>query len=298
MEPIHPGNTFALEAPVPSTHFSSPRLNNMTRIFPGSRIAISESGSLGGFAGLCAGELDLSGASQKISEKHKQQCAEAGFEPIPYSVAVGGVTIVVPVENDFVDSLSMDELKTIWQLSSQSKVTQWSDIRPDFPDIPLTLVGPGTNSGTFHIFVEKVLGTSGEMRTDFFSCEDDNLLVQAVYRNPGSLGFFGFNYLQANRDRLRAVPIRETATPLPILPTAESLSSGLYKPLTRSLFVYARKEALRSPQLRDFLEFLLSKSPQLAREQGFISLPDEVVAIELLRLERHIHAAEKEGRNP
>ena len=250
------------------------------------RILISQTGSLAGFSALCAEELDLAGASQKFSQEDVPECKDVHRDLIPFTIAIDGVTLVVPSDNNFLYDLSVSELRLLWKKSSQTKITRWSDLRPSLPDIPIRLFAPGTNSATYHTFVRNILREGEEIRNDFISCEDDHVLVQAVQRQPGGLGFFGYGYFQANQEKLRAISISRSDNSTPIAPSALTLANGLYKPLTRFLYIYVHRKSLNQGGSRRFLEFILSQSEGLAQKEGLIPLPPENTSIENIRLQR------------
>ena len=115
---------------------------------------------------------------------------------------------MVNPENDWVDYLTVDELKKIWEPAAQGKVTNWSQVARASPIARSTLYGAGTDSGTFDYFTEAVVGKEGASRGDFTASEDDNVLVQGIAGDPNALGFFGLAYYVENQDKLKAVPIQ------------------------------------------------------------------------------------------
>jgi phosphate transport system substrate-binding protein len=150
------------------------------RVEPGVRVTVGVSGTGGGFSKFCAGETDISDASRPIKQSEIVACAENGIEYLELRVGLDGLAVVTNPENDFLDGLTLDELALIWGPDSEGEITNWSQVRDGFPDQPMQLFGPGTDSGTFDFFTEVVNGEGGASRADFTASEDDNVLVVGV----------------------------------------------------------------------------------------------------------------------
>lgn len=238
---------------------------------PDVNVTVAQSGTGGGFEKWAKEETDLSGASRPIKDEEKAAAEEAGLEPIEIPVAFDGITVVVNKDNDFVEDLTVDELKAIWE--PDSKVKTWKDVRDEWPDEEIKLYGPGTSSGTFGYFTEAIVGEEGESRTDFTASEDDNVLVQGVAGDQYSLGYFGFAYYVENQDKLKAVKIDGGEGP--IEPTNETIADGSYSPLSRPIFIYASNKALEQEHIKEFLKFYLTDGKALVPEVGYITMPDE-----------------------
>ena len=158
-------------------------------IQPGVRVTVGVSGTGGGFQKFAAGEIDISDASRVIKDSESQAARANGIDYLEIPVAFDGLSVVVNKNNTWVDYLTIEELKMIWQPGST--VDSWNDVRPEWPDQPMRLYGPGTDSGTFDYFTEVINGDSGSSRPDYTASEDDNVLVQGISGDPSSLGFFG-----------------------------------------------------------------------------------------------------------
>ncbi len=232
------------------------------------RVSVGMSGTGGGFKRFCAGETDISNASRAIKDSELQQCRAAGVEPIELPVATDGLAVVVNPANNFVQCLTVDELKKIWQPGSTVK--SWSDVRPGFPNQPIKLYGPGTNSGTFDYFTEAVMGEEDASRADYTASEDDNVLVQGVSGDPNALGYFGYAYVAENQGKLKTVAI--DAGQGCVQPTPQTVESGQYKPLSRPIFIYVKKASLQRPEVRQFVDFYLQNAPELVPQTGYIPL--------------------------
>ncbi|RMF68332.1 MAG: PstS family phosphate ABC transporter substrate-binding protein, partial [Cyanobacteria bacterium J069] len=161
---------------------------------PGVRVTVGVSGTGGGFKKFCAGETDISNASRPIKSEEIELCKQNGIEYVELPIAFDGLTVVVHPDNDFASCLTVDELKKMWEPAAQGTITNWNQIRPDFPNRPLSLYGAGTDSGTYDYFTAAIVGEEGESRGDYTASEDDNVIVQGVSADPNSVGFFGYAY--------------------------------------------------------------------------------------------------------
>jgi phosphate transport system substrate-binding protein len=236
---------------------------------PQVRVTVGASGTGGGFSKFMAGEIDINDASRPVKDTEIEKGKAAGIEYLELAVAFDGLSVVINPANDFVDFLTVAELKKIWEPGST--VDSWNDVRPEWPDKPLRLYGPGTDSGTFDYFTETVTGKSGAARPDYTASEDDNILVQGVAGDEGSLGFFGFAYYEASADKLKLVPIDGGKGP--IAPSATTINDNTYSPLSRPLFIYVSKASAQRPEVRAFVEFYLETAPALVADVGYIPLP-------------------------
>ncbi|MEK9508891.1 PstS family phosphate ABC transporter substrate-binding protein [Gaopeijia maritima] len=237
---------------------------------PFSRVVVSRSGTGGGLSRLCAGEIDIAHASRPPTAAEEANCAGGGIELVLLPLALDGVSVVTHRDNAFVDCLTLDELRRIW--APGSAVRTWRDIRAEFPNRPLELFGAGPGSGTFDSFTDAVVGRRAASRTDYQASEDDNVLVQGVAGDPGALGYFGYGYVVANRDRLKLLAVDGGNGC--VLPDPSTIASGRYRPLSRSLYLVVSRSALTRAVVRDYLDFVLEQAPEAARRTGSIALPD------------------------
>lgn len=235
------------------------------------RVTVAMSGTGGGFKRFCQGETDISNASRPIKEEEVAQCTQAGVEPVELSVGVDGQAIVVNPANTFAQCITTEELKRIW--APGSTVQRWSDVRPDWPNQPIKLYGPGTNSGTFDYFTETIMGEEDASRSDYTASEDDNVLVQGVAGDPNALGYFGYAYYAQNEDKLRALQVDGGQGC--VAPTPQTIESATYAPLSHPLFIYVKKSSLARPEVRRFVEFYLENAPTLVPEVGYVPLSAE-----------------------
>ncbi len=236
------------------------------------KVTVGETGTGGGFKKFCRGETDISDASRPISQKEIDACKEAGIQYIELPIAYDALTVVVNAKsNNFVKEISADDLKKIWASSS---VKNWNQVNSSYPNQPMSLFGPGTASGTFDYFCEAINGQKGKHRTDYTPSEDDNVLVQGVASNPGGIGYFGYAYYEANKDKLRALPISAKAGSPAIMPSPEAVMNGTYQPLSRPLFIYVNATAAAfKPEVKAFVNFYLEKAPTLVKEVKYVPLP-------------------------
>ena len=239
----------------------------------GTRVTVGISGTGGGFKRFCRGETDISNASRPILKDEMALCAQSGVKYMELPIAYDALTVVINKNNDFVDYLTVDELKKMWEPGAQGQVTSWKQIRDSFPDVPLKLAGPGADSGTFDYFTEAVVGKSKSSRGDYQASEDDNVIVQFVSREKGALGYFGMAYYEENKDKLKGVPIKADAGAPGVLPSIETVNNGSYQPLSRPIFMYVKADAAERPEVRDFVEFFLKHGGELSKEVGYVDLP-------------------------
>ena len=238
------------------------------------KVTVGESGTGGGFKKFCRGETDISDASRPIAQKEMDACKEAGIQYIELPIAYDALTVVVNSKNDWVKSLTVDELKSIWKPGSSVK--NWKQVNSTYPDKAMGLFGPGTASGTFDYFTEAVNGKAKASRTDYTPSEDDNVLVQGVSGNVGGMAYFGYAYYEANKDKLRAIPIIAKDGAPAVMPSPESVKDGSYQPLSRPLFIYVNATAAAfKPEVKAFVNFYLENAPKLVAEVKYVPLPAE-----------------------
>ena len=241
-------------------------------VAPRVRVTVGVSGTGGGFKKFLSREIDINDASRTIKNSEVEEARANGIDYLEIPVAFDGLSVVVNPNNTWVDYLTVDELRMIWQPGSM--VDSWDDIRPNWPQLPIRLYGPGTDSGTFDYFTEAVNGESGASRPDYTASEDDNVLVQGISGDENALGFFGYAYYIENQDNLKIVPIDEGNGP--VAPTARSINDGTYSPLSRPIFVYLNTDSLARPEVRSFVDFYIDNAAGIANEVGYIELPEEM----------------------
>ncbi len=238
------------------------------------KVTVGISGTGGGFKKFCRGETDISQASRPILKKEMDACKEAGIQYIELPVAYDALTVVINPKNDFIKSLTVDELKKMWEPKAQGSIKTWKQVNAAWPDKPLKLFGAGSDSGTFDYFTEAIVGKAKSSRGDYTASEDDNVLVQGVSGDVGAIGYFGYAYYEENQDKLKAVPIVEKAGKPAVLPSAETVMNGTYQPLSRPLFIYVNATAAAfKPEVKEFINFYLQNAPALVKEVKYVPLP-------------------------
>jgi phosphate transport system substrate-binding protein len=248
------------------------------------RVTVGISGTGGGFSRFCRGEIDLSDASRPMRVAEAKLCQDNNVTPWnAFTVANDALTVVVSKQNTWARCLSVAELKSIWEPGS--KVDNWNDVRQGFPDVPLRLFGPGTDSGTFEYFTEAINGRARASRTDYQASEDDNVLVRGVGGDRGGMGYFGYSYFVENRNTLNAVQIRNPKTNTCIAPSEKTVHEQSYKPLSRPLFIYVKGSSLKKRHVQAFLDFMFDNEVRIAERADFISLTKK----QLKRARHHFH---------
>jgi len=203
------------------------------------------------------------------------ECRKNGIDYMEMPVAYDALTIVVNPKNTWIKSLTVAELKKMWEPAAQGKVTRWNQVNPSWPDAPLKLFGAGSDSGTFDYFTEAINGKSKASRGDFTASEDDNVLVQGVARDVNALGFFGFAYYVENSDKLKAVAIVDKEGKPAVSPSMETVINGTYQPLARPIFIYVNAKSAQKPEIREFVEYYNRHGEKLAREVKYVPLPSK-----------------------
>jgi phosphate transport system substrate-binding protein len=246
------------------------------------RVNVGVSGTGGGFKRFTVGETDISDASRPIKDSEAQDAADNGIEYVEFQVAIDGLSVVVNKENTWVDYLTVEELDMIW--NPNSTVFKWNDIRAEWPDQPIHLYGPGTDSGTFDYFTEVIVGTVDASRADYTASEDDNVLVQGIAGDKYALGYFGYAYYSENTETLKIVPIDSGSGP--VTPSDETINAGQYTPLSRPLFIYVSKAALARPEVKSFVRYYMENAVQLVTEVGYTAYPSSVYQQNLATLDQ------------
>ncbi len=237
---------------------------------PEVQIPVGISGTGGGFKRFVTGETDIADASRPIKESERELAAENGIEFTEFVIAYDGLSIVINKSNDFASCLTVEELKSIW--GRGSKVDNWNQVRSGFPDKPLRLYGPDTDSGTFDYFTAEINGEEDASRSDYTASSDDNVLVQGVSGDQGAMGYFGFAYYKENAEILKVIGVDGGSGC--VEPSIASINGGSYSPLSRPLFVYVNNFSLQREDVRAFIEYYLNNAGALADEVGFVGLPD------------------------
>lgn len=258
---------------------------------PRIRVTVGISGTGGGFKKFLDPRPDLrtdiSDASRPIKPSELATAKKLGVALIELPIGMDGIAVTVHPSNTFCDYLSVEELKRIWEPGST--INNWKQVRDGLPDVPLRLYGPGTDSGTFDYFTEAICGKGGASRSDFTASESDNTLVQGIAGDPGALGYFGYSYYEANKNKLKLLAV-ENARGQRVKPSLEVIRSGAYKPLSRPMFIYVNKDAARRPEVAAFVKFFFANARMIVEHPrvNYVALPDELYSIAVSRFENGV----------
>ncbi|HEX4972597.1 MAG TPA: PstS family phosphate ABC transporter substrate-binding protein [Steroidobacteraceae bacterium] len=289
------GGLMACGGPTPAVAQSVIKIDGSSTVFPIAeavaeefqiskrgkvRVTVGIAGTGGGFKRFCRGETDISNASRPILKEEMEACRAAGIKYLELPVAFDALTVVVNPQNSWVKQLTVADLKKMWEPGAQGRVKTWNQIRPEWPNQPLMLFGPGADSGTFDYFTEAVNGKAKASRGDYTASEDDNVLVQGVENNKNALGYFGFAYYVGHKDKMKAVPVLNPKNQ-PVGPSIEAVNDGSYQPLSRPLFIYVRDTAAQRPEVKEFIAFYLGEGADLVKEVGYVPLPPQAYKLAL-----------------
>lgn len=258
---------------------------------PRVRVTVGISGTGGGFKKFLATKPDLrtdiSDASRPIKPSELERAAKLGIEFIEVPIGIDGIAVMVHPSNDFCEILTVAELKRIWEPGSA--INNWNRVRKDFPDLPLKLYGPGTDSGTFDYFTKAIVGKEKSSRSDYTASESDNVLVRGITGDRGALGYFGYSYYEANRGKLRLLAI-DNNNGTPVEPSLDVIRGGTYKPLSRPMFLYVNKDAYKRPEVKSFLGFFFDNARTIVEHPrvNYVALGDELYRLGLQRLQMGI----------
>ena len=236
-------------------------------------VIVDNHGTGGGFSRYLKGEVDIVDASRPAKDDEEAAAKTNGLDWTRFLVGYDGITLVVNPKNDFVKSLTVEQLKKIWE--PDSKVKTWKDVDPSWPDRKIVLYCPDKDSGTFDFFTEAIVGKAKSQRGDVQASSDDNILVKGVAGDEDGLGYFGFAYYVANKDKLRAVAVQNGPDAKPVLPTHETILNKSYAPLSRPLYIYVKNSALKRPEVYAFVKFYLDEVATLTEKAGYVAPHDD-----------------------
>jgi phosphate transport system substrate-binding protein len=256
--------------------------------FPDARVTVGISGTGGGFKKFCNGETDISNASRPIKTSEEELCAASGVRWIELPIAYDGIAVVVHPSNDWAGTITVAELKKLWEPEAQRTVMRWNQVRAGWPDREIRLFAPGVDSGTFDYFTEAIVGEEGASRGDFTASEDANVLVQGIATDPLALGFFGYAYYEENQERLKLLAVDGSDGSLGVAPSPETIRDGTYQPLSRPVFIYIREGSLEKPIVSEFVKFYIDNAVTLVREVGYIPLPERAYELAQQRVDRRV----------
>ncbi|MEW6286483.1 MAG: PstS family phosphate ABC transporter substrate-binding protein [Chloroflexota bacterium] len=247
-------------------------------------ITVDSIGTGAGFERFCkSGETDISNASRPIKSSEVEACQAIGRQPLEFRVGTDALAVVVNPENDFVTSLTLEQLGKIF--SGEYKM--WNQVDPSFPAEAIKIYSPGADSGTFDYFIEAVVAPvtkNAEGKADValgeaallglegaqFS-EDDNVLVQGVEGDKYAIGYFGYAYYVEEQGRLKAVSVNG------VEPNQANVDNGTY-PLARPLFIYSDAKIMQEkPQVAAFIAFYLNNLEDNIVDVGYFPAPQSAI---------------------
>ena len=247
---------------------------------------IESTGTGGGMKLFCAGiginHPDITNASRAIKTKEKALCEKNGVKDI-IEVVVGndGITFshsVKAPDADFTKEQLWRALAAKVDVDGklvENPYKKWSDIDASLPNKKIEILIAPPTSGTRDawnslvmnkgcskaaksLFGDKAKKECVKMREDGYAVEageNDTLIVQKLSANPDAYGFFGYSYLLANKDKIKAAAVNG------VKPSLEGIQDYSY-PIARPLFFYVKKAHVGVvPGLKEFLvEFTSSKA--------------------------------------
>lgn len=277
-------------------------ISGSSTLYPFSRAAIQayaaanrqplplQAEAIGTSAGLrrfCKGSSSMAAASRPINAAELRACAAQGIQFLELPVAYDAITVVVNGANSWAREISTNELRRLWNRNAEGKIVRWQQVKPSWPNKPISLCAPGRDSGTYDTFNKAINGQIDNARQDVTTSEDDDVLVRCVAKNPLAMGYFGYDYYQANRSSLRALAVHGLRGS--VSPSEASVQRSRYLPLSRPLFLYVNAEALRQrPQIRQFISFTLERGSHIARQARVIPLQDSTYRLVLSKLYRQV----------
>lgn len=236
-------------------------------------IAVEFTGTTAGFRKLCAGEVHMIGASRPINAEELAACGANEVRFIEIPIAQDAVSVVVNGANDWAKSITVTELKAIWEPEAENRVTKWSDVRDGWPDEPLVLFGRGQDSGTYDFFTSRIVGTTRASRTDYTASEDEEFLAAGIIDNENALGFFGLGAYLRHWEELYVLAVDSGDGPH--YPTVDNARSDKYQPLSRPLFWYINADDVHNVRyLHDFVDVSLSDMQNWVSLTGYIPLAE------------------------
>ncbi|TKC19919.1 PstS family phosphate ABC transporter substrate-binding protein [Robertmurraya kyonggiensis] len=256
--------------------------NYMTNAQENVSVEVGRAGTSAGFKKFLVeeGGTDFNDASRSIKDEEKASADELGIEVQELKVALDGLTFVINPENDWAKELTAEEVKNIFLDSKGLK--NWSDVRPEFPNEPITKLGPNENHGTYEFFWENILEEQ-DLDADINLQQEYSILVDLVSKDKNAIAFFGYGYYDSNKDKLAAVSVDFGNGPVaPALDTIGESEEFGYSPFTRPVFTYLNVNmAKEKPQVLDYAKYVIENAQDVAAETGFAPLTDEEIQASL-----------------
>lgn len=240
------------------------------------KVTVGISGTGGGFKKFCRGETDLQDASRPISKTEMEDCKKAGIQYFELPIAYEGTVVAVNKKNTWLNEISVEDLKKMWEPSAMSTVTKWKQVNEKWPDSGFKLYGAGSDSGTFDYFTEAIMGKAKSSRGDYTASEDDNTLVKGISGDKNAIGYLPMAYYEENKKNLKALAIiggEKAPTKTAVMPTTKTVENGTYFPLSRPLFIYVSLASSKKPEINEFVTFYLKNAPKMVPQVKYVALP-------------------------
>ena len=236
---------------------------------------VESTGTGGGFKSFCGGvgvqHPDMTGASRAIKKDEMELCIKNGVtEIIELPIGNDGLTFAHSIKGKDVNFTKAQLWKAIaHDVVVDGKLVKnpyknWNEIDKSLPAIKIEILVAPPTSGTRDAWDDLIMGKGCDEAfkklADPKNCtkyredaavieagENDTLIVQKLGSSPNAFGYFGYSYLVANKDKIKAAKIDG------ITPTIEGIQKYTY-PVARPLFLYAKKaHATVIPGFKEFL---------------------------------------------
>jgi len=241
---------------------------------PDVRVTVGGAGTGDGFERFCRGETEISDASREIEPEEQEACTKGGVETEGVQVANDGIAVVTNKDLT-VDCMTTDQLKELFGPDARARTLR--EVDPRFSDTPAQFFTPGEESGTFDFFTEEINGEEGAQRQEGVQTSaDDNQLVTGVAGTPGAIGYFGYEFFAQNEGRLNLVAV--DGDDGCVRPSPETIQNGTYQPLSRPLYMYPSKHALRRPEVAEFMRFSVENAPEIAEAAKIVPMTADQVS--------------------
>lgn len=239
-------------------------------------VTVGVSGTGGGFKKFCRGETDIQDASRPISSAEMEDCKKAGIKYFELPIAYDATVVAVHAKNTWVNEITVDQLKKVWEPAAQGKIKKWNQINPAWPDVEIKLYGAGSDSGTFDYFTEAIVGKAKSSRGDYTASEDDNTLIKGISGDKNSLGYIPMSYYMENKKSLKALAIignQKGASEKGVLPSKETVENNTYFPLSRPLFIYVNNASIVKPEVNEFVKYYIKNAMTIVPSVKYVALP-------------------------
>jgi phosphate transport system substrate-binding protein len=239
-------------------------------------ITIDAVGTGKGIDRFCRGKIDIANVSRPLSNKELVICKSNGIDFLELPIAYDAVSVVIHPNNNWAKTLTLAELKKIWEPAAQGKIINWKDIRPNFPDTPLRIFAIAANSGTYDYFTKVINGKAKLARNDVTSVSDTKAIIKGIANDVDAIGFISYVHASTNKDDLQTVGIDSGKGA--IFPSLATVNNGTYAPLARPLFIYVSTKSFTKPNMQEFVNYYLVNANKFATKLHYIPLSTSAYA--------------------